>query len=149
MGELTPATDPRFGDYQTNAALILAVVVHDPDLLHPSVLPHVGDLGLGDAALPRQRLQHVIHEAVHRLGHRREVRGRQVAVHVRGAGVLAEAAYDPIDGLGGQHVVLDDVVFPHAESTEQDGRQDAGKDHRHRQQAARAYRPARMAAELV
>src|ERR1700759_2002070 len=23
-GELTPATDPRFGDYQTNAALILA-----------------------------------------------------------------------------------------------------------------------------
>ena len=23
-GELTPATDPRFGDYQTNAALVLA-----------------------------------------------------------------------------------------------------------------------------
>src|SRR5579864_7487665 len=23
VGELTPATDPRFGDYQTNAALIL------------------------------------------------------------------------------------------------------------------------------
>src|ERR1043166_3705862 len=23
MGELTPATDPRFGDYQTNAALLL------------------------------------------------------------------------------------------------------------------------------
>ena len=24
VGDLTPATDPRFGDYQTNAALILA-----------------------------------------------------------------------------------------------------------------------------
>src|ERR1043165_29779 len=23
LGELTPATDPRFGDYQTNAALVL------------------------------------------------------------------------------------------------------------------------------
>ena len=23
-GDLTPATDPRFGDYQTNAALVLA-----------------------------------------------------------------------------------------------------------------------------
>jgi arginyl-tRNA synthetase len=25
-GELTPATDPRFGDYQTNAALVLGKV---------------------------------------------------------------------------------------------------------------------------
>ena len=41
-GELTPATDPRFGDYQTNAALILAKQRGEqPGTLAAKVLKHV------------------------------------------------------------------------------------------------------------
>src|SRR6266480_2678526 len=46
-GELTPATDPRFGDYQTNAALILGKErSQDPRTLATKILAQldVGDL---------------------------------------------------------------------------------------------------------
>ncbi|HEV8618863.1 MAG TPA: arginine--tRNA ligase [Candidatus Udaeobacter sp.] len=46
-GELTPATDPRFGDYQTNAALVLGKErSENPKTLAAKILTHldVGDL---------------------------------------------------------------------------------------------------------
>jgi arginyl-tRNA synthetase len=46
-GELTPATDPRFGDYQTNAALVLGKQLDEnPRSLAGKILAHldVGDL---------------------------------------------------------------------------------------------------------
>jgi arginyl-tRNA synthetase len=46
-GELTPATDPRFGDYQTNAALVLGKErSENPKTLAAKILAHldVGDL---------------------------------------------------------------------------------------------------------
>jgi arginyl-tRNA synthetase len=46
-GELTPATDPRFGDYQTNAALVLGKeCVENPRALAEKIAAHfdVGDL---------------------------------------------------------------------------------------------------------
>src|SRR6476660_6181415 len=46
-GELTPATDPRFGDYQTNAALVLGKQRgENPRALAERIVSHldVGDL---------------------------------------------------------------------------------------------------------
>ena len=49
-GELTPATDPRFGDYQTNAALVLAKQRgENPRELAEKI---VGQLNLGDLCEP-------------------------------------------------------------------------------------------------
>jgi arginyl-tRNA synthetase len=47
VGELTPATDPRFGDYQTNAALVLGKQRgENPRVLAENIVAHldVGDL---------------------------------------------------------------------------------------------------------
>src|SRR6266566_7759069 len=46
-GEVTPATDPRFGDYQTNAALVLGKQRgENPRVLAERIVSHldVGDL---------------------------------------------------------------------------------------------------------
>ena len=41
-GELTPATDPRFGDYQTNAALVLGKQLgKSPRVLAEKIVPHL------------------------------------------------------------------------------------------------------------
>src|SRR5882672_9082645 len=41
-GELTPATDPRFGDYQTNAALVLGKQRGEsPRKVAEEILPHL------------------------------------------------------------------------------------------------------------
>ena len=45
VGELTPATDPRFGDYQTNAAMVLAKQRgENPRAIAEKILPHL-DVG--------------------------------------------------------------------------------------------------------
>src|SRR5437660_3993055 len=42
-GELTPATDPRFGDYQTNAALVLGKQLgKNPREIAAKILEHLG-----------------------------------------------------------------------------------------------------------
>src|SRR5437763_2402089 len=41
-GELTPATDPRFGDYQTNAALVLGKQrSENPRILAEKIVAHL------------------------------------------------------------------------------------------------------------
>src|SRR5438128_9704898 len=43
VGELTPATDPRFGDYQTNAALVLGKQRgENPRTVAEKILAHLG-----------------------------------------------------------------------------------------------------------
>jgi arginyl-tRNA synthetase len=81
-GEVTPATDPRFGDYQTNAALILgkqrgesprtiaAAIVNDLDVSDLTEPPTVAGAGFINFALRREAVEKRVNELLNdeRLG---------------------------------------------------------------------------------
>src|SRR6266498_2974252 len=73
-GELTPATDPRFGDYQTNAALILGkqrgenprklaeAIVNRLEVTEISQPPNVAGAGFINFSLKREAVEKKIAE---------------------------------------------------------------------------------------
>jgi len=93
-GELTPATDPRFGDYQTNAALVLAKqrgenprtlagkIVEALDVVDLCKTPSVAGAGFINFVLRGEAVAKKIIELVpdERLGVARSVAPRKIAV---------------------------------------------------------------------
>ncbi|HKR52951.1 MAG TPA: arginine--tRNA ligase, partial [Chthoniobacterales bacterium] len=75
-GEVTPATDPRFGDYQSNAAMVLAKqrgenprkiaerIVSKLDVAEISELPSVAGTGFINFTLKREAVEERIGELI-------------------------------------------------------------------------------------
>src|SRR4051812_43772070 len=94
VGELTPATDPRFGDYQTNAALILgkqraenprsvaAKILEHLDVNGLTERPSVAGAGFINFTLKREAIEQAVNEllADDRLGVAKPTTAKRIVV---------------------------------------------------------------------